>query len=161
MTTSSSAVRDGMVAAISGFLELVTGTPAHEDERLPKLAAALDRLAWQYHAVPDLGLDDSDLNTPSLGHEEYKRVYALACGSFPDFGYYQDVDPDEGLDQELMVADAIDDLADIVLDLRGVLWQLENVGEKNAFWEFRFGYQSHWGRHLLSLRQYIHLRAYG
>ena len=51
--------------------------------------------------------------------------------------------------------DAIDDLADIAKDLIQFMWFLDNVSLSDAIWDFRFGYQSHWGPHLHGLRAYL------
>jgi len=64
------------------------------------------------------------------------------------------------MNSECMTGDAIDDLADIYGDLIGVSWLWENSGEADAVWHFRFGYQTHWGRHLLDLRSYLHWKLY-
>lgn len=37
-----------------------------------------------------------------------------------------------------------------------VLWLFENADENDAIWDFRFGYQTHWGRHLHEMRVYLH-----
>jgi hypothetical protein len=51
---------------------------------------------------------------------------------------------------------AASDLAEIASDLSEVLWLFENASHNDAVWDFRFGYQSHWGRHLHEVRTYLH-----
>jgi hypothetical protein len=66
------------------------------------------------------------------------------------------IDPTGGPDQETMCTFATSELAEIANDLTKVLWEFENGSEADAIWEFRFGYQVHWGEHLHRVRQYIH-----
>jgi hypothetical protein len=144
-----------MVAAIHAYLELLKDRPDDESVRLDRLAEALDRLVIAYHHTPDTEPEGEGAEAPSVPYEPLAK---RAAASFPELGYYADVDPEEGLDQKIGLADAIDDLADIARDLTEVLWHLENVGVDDAIWVFRFGYRSHWGTHLHRLRLYLHAK---
>jgi hypothetical protein len=59
-----------------------------------------------------------------------------------------------------MMGDAIDDLADLTLDMREVVWLAEHVGLDDAHWSFRLHY-FHWGRHARELALYLHSRQFG
>ena len=142
-----------MVAAILGYLELLKDEPEDEAVRLRRLAEALDRLVIEYHHAPDVEPDTVDVESPTVPYEPLAK---RASASFPELGFYADVEPQGGLEQDVGQGDAIDDLADIARDLTDVLWHLDNLGVNDAVWEFRFGYQSHWGAHLHRLRRYLH-----
>lgn len=153
MDQVSSAPHETMVAAILAYLELLKDEPGDESVRLNRLAEALDRLVIEYHRAPDVEPDVVDVESPTIS---YQPLAKRAAASFPELGLYGDVDPQDGLDQEISLGDAIDDLADIARDLTEVLWHLDNVGVNDAIWMFRFGYQTHWGRHLHDIRRYLH-----
>lgn len=155
MAHFSPAPHETMVAAILAYVELLKDQPDDENVRLDRLAQALDRLVIEYHRAPDVEPEMVDVESPTVPYEPLAKRAAL---SFPELGYYADVEPEGGLDQEIGLADAIDDLADIARDLTDVLWHLDNVGVNDAIWVFRFGYQSHWGMHLHRLRLYLHAK---
>jgi hypothetical protein len=58
---------------------------------------------------------------------------------FPDYGYYPVSDPTgaPGDKEAVMTGDAIDDLMDITLDMREVVWLADHVGVDDAHWSFR------------------------
>ncbi|WP_255528395.1 DUF5063 domain-containing protein [Qipengyuania sp. YIM B01966] len=141
-----------MVNAINGYLALLKSQPDDEETRLAKLCEALDCLVIEYHRAPDVEPDTDDL-LPSV---PYEPLAERAAASFPELGYYADVEPQDGLEQEVTLGGAVDDLADIARDLSGVLWHIDRGAANDAYWEFRFGYQTHWGMHLRRLRRYLH-----
>ena len=69
----------------------------------------------------------------------------MTTAAFPDLGWYALVDPEDGPEQEIGLSIAVGDLAEIPSDLLGVLWLFENASHNDAVWDFRFGYQTHWG----------------
>jgi len=141
-----------MATAINAYLALLKEEPDEENVRLSKLCEALDSLLVEYHRAPDVEPDTED-SSPTV---PYEPLAARASASFPELGLYTDVDPTEGLTQEVTQGDAIDDLADIARDLSGVISLIESGAANDAIWEFRFGYQTHWGMHLHRLRRYLH-----
>lgn len=70
-----------------------------------------------------------------------------------------DMDPLGGFDQEMGQGWGLDDLVDIAVDLTEVLWLIDHHREADAIWEFRWGYENHWGDHLHVLR-YLHKLLY-
>ena len=77
---------------------------------------------------------------------------------FPELGYYCTADGDpESIDKaQVLIGDAIDDLVDIVKDLKDVQWYLKNTSINNALWHFQFSYRSHWGLHARELQLHLH-----
>jgi hypothetical protein len=148
------ATRAGIVAAIRGFLEVAGGeNGAAPDERA--LVLALDRLALVAH-VSELPDPLTDVEAPA---GDYESLAAHISARFPTFGFYRAADLE--LEGEATTGDAIDDLTDIALDLREVLWLLEHAGEADALWAFHFGFRAHWGSHLRALQWFLHGRAQG
>ncbi|MAK99692.1 MAG: DUF5063 domain-containing protein [Citromicrobium sp.] len=140
-------------SAIQAYLARLDRDPADGSEGLRRLVLALDALVAVYFRTDDVEPGEED-DAPEKG---YSAQYQRAAEAYPELGLYPYADPggDPGED-EPMVADAIDDIADIAGDLTEVLWHFENSSEETGIWDFRFGYQHHWGDHLHSLRNYLH-----
>jgi hypothetical protein len=139
------------VQAARNFLRVVwEGTPPTDAE----LAEALDRLVVAYHDTPDADVSESDLEAP---RQDGASLYREVANRFPDYGIYALADPLEPIDQQMSAGDAIDDLADITLDMREVVWLAEHVGLEDAHWSFRLHF-FHWGQHARELSLYLHAR---
>jgi hypothetical protein len=121
------------------------------------LSEALDHLLSAYHATPDPDPSDSDKLPPDEGETDF---YQQLGKRFPDYGYYPVAFPMEESPGTLGTGDAIDDLGDIILDMRGVLWLADNVGVDDAHWYFRLHF-FHWGTHARDLLRYLHGRQFG
>jgi len=150
-------MNNGMIDAVQLYLALLRSPPEAAHERVGALAEALDRLAFARHSTPAIQRDD----VPDLPDvTPYTEMRAIAAATFPDFGVYAVVTPDENPLQQAMMGDAIDDLADIALDMERVeqLWEKKLLDEAN--WHYRFWYGAHWGRHLHDLRSYVHARQF-
>lgn len=142
------------VAAARRFLRLVMDGPPPTDAML---ARALDELALAYHDAPDgEPVDDDGEDEP--GTEDYSRRHERLSSRFPDYGYYPVAIPSGTLDQENVLNDAIDDLADIARDLVETIWRFEHFGADEAHWHFKFTYQIHWGQHLRELSYYLYAK---
>lgn len=151
MTETQSLIRDDISAAIHRYLDVLEG---RDSATLYDLAKALDALVATYHRVPDVEPDTTEpLAAPRV---DEKRIIDAATAAFPSIGWYALVDPQDGQEQQIGTSIAVGDLAEIASDLLEVLWLFENASHNDAVWEFRFGYRSHWGRHLHEIRTYLH-----
>jgi hypothetical protein len=135
------------------FLSVVWNGPAPTDAAL---AAALDRLVAVYHDTPDADSSDTELDPPE---QDGTALYKEVAARFPDYGLYPISDPTASVEDAAMMGDAIDDLADLTLDMREVVWLAENVGVDDAHWSFRLHF-FHWGRHARELGLYLHARQW-
>ncbi len=142
-----------MIEAIESFLMAALTTVPPSIERL---AYALDQLALAYAETPDGEPSDDDREASDHDHATTR---ARIEERFPDFGFYAVVDPLAVLPEAPSVGDAVDDVSDIAGDLLEVLWRRDTLGLDEAGWCFRFGYETHWGRHLHDLRSYIHAKT--
>lgn len=122
-----------------------------------QLARALDELVMAYHDAPEGFPADDDREPP---REDVRVRLARLGRRFPEYGFYALADPTEPLNEEGLVGDAIDDLADIAGDLEEVVWRHENLGPDDAHWHFKLGFRSHWGTHLRDLSGYLHARIW-
>ena len=148
-----------MIEAVRDFLALFDTLPAETNDRLRALAKVLDRLAIAYHDTPDT---ESDCDNDPPGHETGLSAREPITKAFPDFGLYPVVDPLAEITQPPMMGDGINDLLDIRAEMLEVAWRWENNGPADAQWYFRFSYETHWGRHLVDFRAYLHaLQFYG
>lgn len=140
------------LAAVRRFLALlIEGEPPAEEE----LVRALDELAIAYHHTPP--------GKPSRGsgppyRTDWRNTYRELAARFPALGRYAVANMFDLSAGKPMVADAIDDLADIAGDLRQVLWSAQHNGADDAHWQFRLLYRIHWGAHLRELQLYLYAR---
>lgn len=138
------------------IVELVVSDADHPD-RQARLALLLDKIAFEMHAV-NYASNLADVDAP---RPDYPAIRAHVERNFPGFGYYNtvlEVSVEVG-DSKLCVGDAVDDLADIVLDLQEALWILENQNEHEAKWRLIWGYENHWRAHLRGLQTYLHFAS--
>jgi Domain of unknown function (DUF5063) len=151
MTEAASLVRDEITAAINHYLDVLHG---RNGATLYDLAKALDGLVATYHRAS--GVEPDTIHASSAPRTDQSRIFEAASAAFPDLSWYATVDPQDGQEQQIGMSIAASDLAEIAADLMEVLWLFENGSHNDAVWSFRFGYQSHWGRHLHEIRFYLH-----
>ncbi|MFZ5677252.1 MAG: hypothetical protein ACOZAM_30180 [Pseudomonadota bacterium] len=135
-----------LAAEISG----ADRTPAD----ITRLIRTLDALAYAVHFAEAEGTA-SELEPPRL---DYAQTYDSIRQRYPFLGrYWLALHPvlQEGTEGELAVGDAIDDLADILSELKDVRWLHERAGRKEALGALRERYDMHLWMHIHSLRQYL------
>jgi hypothetical protein len=103
--------------------------------------------------VPYLGFGEVD--APSIPQEDWQRVYDHVL-ALPVNSYWDVFDPVDVQNHEVVWSSLADDLADIWRDLREGLSLLEQGHVAEAVWEWRNGFDTHWGHHLLSAQRAIH-----
>ena len=137
----------------------VLDSPMQPKERESALTRVLDRLALAYHSAAG-PFDDTDYADPVAPDAASLRTRIAPL--FPDFGWYNEAEEIAGSPghQGIVVADAINDLVDIATDLQEVLLRWESTSETDALWHLRFGFESHWGKHLRSLQLYLYAREH-
>ena len=140
--------RSQAIAATEHFLATVWGDKPPSDEAL---LSALDWLVAAYHETPHGDVTDAQIDAP---RQDGPSLYKQVAERFPAYGYYPVADPTKSLDDALMTADAIDDLADLTLAMREVLWFAENISIDDAHFAFRLHY-FHWGQHARELAVYL------
>jgi hypothetical protein len=142
-----------MIDAIRAYFAVIDAPSADKTERLRALGAALDQLSYAYAAAAETPFVDGEDPPYRYDHEAMRdRVR----GAFPTFGYYAVVDPVPDPQAEVTMGDAIDDLADIALDLEPIVWLWDQDRQGEAAWYFQLTYRQHWGTHLHDLRRYVH-----
>lgn len=137
-------------ATIQRYLDLVERSSASATENERALAVLLDQLALATHTVERTEPDTVEL-APS---RDYYAMRAEVGARFPNYGFYHCADTNPLA--EAMTGDAIDDIADIALELSSVLWLWENFSAEEALWHFHDSFGNHWGCHLRELQWYVH-----
>ncbi len=140
--------------AIDSYLSLLCneGAVGEPLERVRRLIVALDRLVVAYHDSPDVEPSDDKSQPPNSDH---RRTMEQAAAAFPTLTWFAFVYPQDGFEQTVSSRDPILELSEIADDLLKVKWLAANADPADAIWDFRFGYQSHWGRHLHWVRAYL------
>ena len=136
------------------FLAVVWQGDAPDDATLLR---ALDRLLSRSHEVPFANCADADDEPPAV---DGPALFQEIASRFPNFGMYPVADPLASMDDDKLLAGAVDDIADITRDLREVIWRDETFGPDDAAWYFRLMY-FHWARHARELSLYLHARQFG
>jgi hypothetical protein len=105
---------------------------------------------------------DDDFDAPaSMTSEEWQELYQRLGSKLGNVAFYSVMfDPYE-LGATPVTGSLADDAADIYRDLRVGLNVIESEGGlDNAVWEWRFGFDNHWGKHaaeaLLALHSLTH-----
>lgn len=140
------------VEAARRFLSVVWDGDVPGDEAL---LAALDQLVAAYHDTPEAG-PVTKLEAP---RSEGPTLYEKVASRFTDYGPYPVSDPTASPEDAAMMGDAIDDLVDLTLDMREVVWLADHAGNEDAHWFFRLLF-FHWGRHARELSLYLHSRQF-
>lgn len=139
------------IRKVVSLVEVENLSPSENEIRIINY---LDQLAWLIHdANPS-----EDYDGDEIPESDYQSIRKLVEARFPNWGYYncaKDVTKNIG-ETSITVGDAIDDISDIVSDLKAVLWCLDNENENNALWQLKDSYEGHWREHMLNLKHYSH-----
>ncbi|MDZ7899834.1 MAG: hypothetical protein U5N85_17645 [Arcicella sp.] len=103
-------------------------------------------------------LDGSDgIDYPDFDKSLLPNIRQNIESNFKNFGFYKIViDMNDIYDMaECGLGDAIDDLADITLDLLEVKWRIENNSLSDGLWYFKFIFYAHTQQHILNLLNFI------
>lgn len=141
--------------AVSLFLETIDSQIREGAENLEHLHSALDQLLHSAHFV-SFNFDETEHpDPPSIAYSDLRKQIEAA---FPSLGFYNtaaDVSDNIG-ETTIAIGDAVDDLTDIVKDLKGIEWRSKHTSSSDALFYFQLGYRAHWGRHARDLSLYIH-----
>jgi hypothetical protein len=147
-----------LAATFCSVIENTASEPA--GDRLNSLHVLLPRIyaaALELEATSVLFDDDDSVNeeAPSTDSSRGESPMPAALDDLADYlgarRYYREIfDPYSEPSEAEVVGDLIDDFGDIYRELSGGLseWQAGTRGE--ALWEWRFGFEGHWGEHATS-----------
>lgn len=146
-------IQSPVIDAARNFLNVVWDGEQPSDAAL---SVALDGLFSAYHNTQSVEALSSELEAP---RQEGPLLYDEVGKRFPDYGLYPVCDPMEVYDATCLMADAIDDIADITTDMRQAVWLGEHIGVEHAHSTYRQLY-FHWGQHARELSLYLHARQF-
>jgi hypothetical protein len=151
--------------AVDAFLAFVLRTEPTTPGDWPELVRLLDDLAMARHVCPAPDYPaggQGDEDDHAAANSDYSGLRPVIGTRFPDFGYYHVVSPlvDGDLDMEQTpgLGDAIDDLADIAVELQQAIWFREHRGHAVGAALLAWAFDVHWGQHLRDLQGYLHCR---
>ena len=133
--------------------------PDRTDDTIASLIRCLDRLTCHVHEA-QFEFDENEYDdAPESNYGELRTVIEK---KFPELGYYYTSDYQKPSEKngEVSLGDAIDDIVDIIADLKEVKWYFENTSRNNAIWHFVTGFRGHWGGHARELQTYLYRNYY-
>jgi len=149
------------VAAARAYRSVIETATAHSFGRfLRRVQASLLELYHEAIALPDVAPATEQLSKPT--RPDLPRLVPL--GLHPDFteesALYSFVfDPFETSNPNVVMSDLRADLREIYDDLgRGLaVWdQAQGSAQRDAAWDLRFDFGSHWGRHATDALRAVH-----
>jgi hypothetical protein len=118
------------------------------------------QLYLKAEALPDLGKIIEERSGASITHEEWVPIYKGLSKYLGDYDLYSMVfDPFDSNNSRAISHTLADDLADIYRDLKKGLIDIERENgllTANVVWDWKFSFESHWGRHLTNAMNAIH-----
>lgn len=108
--------------------------------------------------LPDI--EASEEAPPRIDHETWKVMFDAIAARMPGRDFYWTVfEPVELDPPNPVVGSLADDIADIWGDLKPGLVLIDTGGpncRSAAVWDWRFGFNSHWGRHAVEAITVLH-----
>jgi len=139
---------------LNSFHSNIEYVPTNSEDAFFVLGNNLNLLALAYDSI-EFTYDDVDY--PDSPDYDYKSHYNKIKNNFPTLGYYNTVsDISKNINStSIVIGDSIDDLTDIHIEIKTILWLWENTSVANALWQFKNGFDFHWGSHLRNLQVYL------
>lgn len=144
---------DRFVALVRAYVRLVERsaslTPA---AFLRRCATLLPRLYASGQELPDVDLEEEDIEAPAVASPEPALARLLGEHDL----YRGTFDPCDLEDDEVVTGALSDDLGDVYLDLVRPLHVFDQGRADQAVWEWRFNLHGHAGDHLVDALRVIH-----
>lgn len=135
-------------AAAEAFTAVVDGAYRQSrDEFLRHLEPALVALYAAGLTLQGLGLDDESGPAEGMGTEDAAALQRQLGQKLGNYDLYKVVFEPFDLDSSPVVGSLSDDIVDIYRDLQVGFVELRSGKPANADWEWKLGFDSHWGRH--------------
>ena len=117
-----------------------------------KKLSEINILAFDF---PD-AFDDAEYPDPP--NIETKSIELNIQKNFPEFYQYEitahiKINSSE---DEIFIGYPEDDLTDIIKEFKDIIWYYNNTTIDNTAWFIKFGYKSHWGKHLNDLLYFLY-----
>ena len=141
--------------AADHFEARVTGGVRLDLEELYSLLVGLQYAAL---SLPDVEPERDEAELEAQGAQMERRNQVLPA--VPDLGFYHHVlNPnDVQSDPEIALGDAIDDLAEIICEIRNGRALLQHGSLQEAAWTWRWTFRNHWRAHAVGLMAAVNER---
>jgi hypothetical protein len=152
---------DAFAAVAREYCAWAEGAPSSPADEARTARDLLARLVAAATALREPA-DEDHGEEPESGptHDDWRRV--LGRMAVLPVQYYRELPVDEALRDTADLAaagslgDLHDDLADVWRDLRRGLDALDDGRPGDAAWEWKFGFDSHWGEHATDALRVLH-----
>lgn len=110
-----------------------------------------------YNLYFDIEYKFDETDFPDFDNSQLPNIRQNVESNFKDFGLYKTILNINDIDnlKENEIGDAIDDLTDIIIDLLGIKWRIENNSLADGLWFFELTFYSHTQQHILNLLNYM------
>ena len=135
----------------------VIDTPSQDQvEYLTRIEELLAKLVASAHDLPQVEPTTSEPDSQNIAPP------AGLVDALGDADIYWDVLDPTSLAQtpEVTAGSLTDDLGDIYIDLKRGLQLWDSGNERDALWEWRFRFHSHWGMHAVNALRVVHARLW-
>lgn len=144
------------VEAAKSYVDMIESRPPDSTDFLRSVEGPLARLVASAIELPDA---EPTLSEPAPRDTRVPEGLLELIG---DADIYWDIfDPAKTLvEPEVGAGSLTDDLGDVYLDLKRGLALWDRALAADAVWEWKFGFQTHWGLHAIRALRVIHCRLY-
>jgi len=142
--------------AANRYISWADGWAGSPEENARTALRLLPELYLAALELPNIWPDTPYNGGVAKQHHERWKVLTTKFDSLPVQNYLKIFSPLEKRDEEPVSCWLADDLADIYLDLEEGLRYLQKGDAEKAIWVWRFGFWSHWGRHLVGALSALH-----
>ena len=141
------------IEAVRAYCAWVDSEPRESGEEARLALRLLSRLHCEALFLPPVDCGE-DLESERISHEEWTEKYRRFA-SMP-FQYYREYYVPTDLDEESVMGDIGDDLADIYRDIADALSLYDGGHVVESLWAFRESFRNHWGHHAVGAINAIH-----
>lgn len=140
--------QESFTASAEAFIAVVDASESQSQSAfLRELERALVRLYAAGLVLDHLAPEDDAAPAEGLTNDEAAALQRRLGQKFGDYDYYAVVFDPYDLASAPVTGSLADDVADIYRDLKDGFAELANRKIENALWQWKFGFDNHWGRH--------------
>ncbi len=156
LTPDENKAAEGFAGLVSEYVTLVDNLSTFTTSAfLFECSRLLPRIYLHALELPGVFVSEA------YGNEELDSPVGAIMEKLGKYDFYHDIF-DPIFDEEIVYQSISEDLADIYVDLKGQIHNFETGGvyKEYAIWNWSFGFQNHWGKHVLSTLKPIHWLLY-
>jgi hypothetical protein len=144
------------------YCSFIQDTDTTDKEFLKGLQGLLLSLYQQARTLAWTTLEHKEEFKEELSTEGMEKILNSISNRVGADRYYWEVfDPTDHNDTKPVCGDLVDDIGDIYKDIKEGLMTFDlgtPASREDAVWNFRFGFEKHWGGHAISALRAIHFQ---